>query len=136
MMTKPFETDIIYKDVSVAAGKFKIEILTDLIYNDERLGKIIVPKGFMSDLASIPGPVQNIISKVGPYDGAAIVHDWLYCVQIFDRCSVDNIFLRLMKLSGVGFMTRYSMFWAVRLFAGPAWELSKKDIAKYRRIAK
>lgn len=135
-MTKPFETDIIYKDVSVAAGKFKIELLVDLIYVDERMGKIIVPKGFMSDLASIPSPVQNIISKVGPYDGAAIVHDWLYCVQIFDRCTVDNIFLRLMKKSGVGFLTRYTMFWAVRWCAGFAWELSKKDIPLYRRIMK
>ena len=136
MTNEPFDTPIIYKDVSVAAGKFKIELLIDLIYTDIRLGKITVPKGFMCDLASIPGPVQNIISKVGPYDGAAIIHDWLYCIQIFDRCTVDNIFLRLMKLSGVGFLTRYTMFWAVRMFAGPAWEISKKDVGVYRRLMK
>lgn len=135
-MTKPFESDIEYKDLSQESGKFMVELLNDLIYTDSVVGKIVVPRGFRTDLASIPSKVQSVISKVGAYDGAAIVHDWLYCIQIHERDTVDNVFLRIMKLSGVGFFTRYTMFWAVRLFAGPAWELSKSDILKYRGIIK
>ena len=134
--TEPFDSRFIYEDISSEYGKFKIELTEDLIYQDVHLGKVIVPKGFRSDLASIPGPVQNIISKVGPYDGAATIHDWLYCVQVTTRAEADHIFLRIMKASKVGFIKRYAMFWSVRLFAGFAWELSKKDIPMYRRIMK
>lgn len=134
--TEPFDSKFIYEDISSEVGKFKIELIEDLVYTDIHLGKVIVPKGFRSDLASIPNVVQNIIPKVGPYDGAATVHDWLYCIQTTTRAEADHIFLRIMKASKVNYITRYTIFWAVRLFAKFAWDLSKKDIAKYRRIMK
>lgn len=136
MTDTPFSSRFVYEDLSAQYGKFKIELIEDLVYDDVHLGRVIVPKGFRSDLASIPGPVQNIISKVGPYDGAATVHDWLYCIQTTTRAEADHIFLRIMKESKVGFFTRYAMFWGVRLGALIAWNLSTPDVPMYRRIMK
>lgn len=40
-------------------------------------GNVIVPAGFVTDGASIPWGVQWRFSPVGPYFGAAIVHDYV-----------------------------------------------------------
>lgn len=136
MTTEPFGSKLIYEDLSSEEGEFKIELIQDLVYHDVHLGTVIVPKGFRSDLASIPKIVQNLISKVGPYDGAAVVHDWLYCVQTTTRAEADHIFLRIMKGSKVDYLTRYCVFWAVRLGAWLPWKISEKDISTYRRIMK
>lgn len=135
MSTAPFSSRVAYLDRSSELGKFTIELLEDLVY--EGLGKkIVVPKGFMSDLATIPRVFQLFIPKVGPYNAAAIVHDWGYCVQFLTRKEVDCLFLDIMKNSKVGFFTRYSMYYFMRLLGSIAWYLSKKDVAKYRRIVK
>ncbi len=40
--------------------------------------RIVVPKGFMTDFASIPWVVQWLVRKHGPHNGPAVLHDWLY----------------------------------------------------------
>jgi hypothetical protein len=40
-------------------------------------GEIKVPKGFITDGASIPLPLQTIFSPTGRYFGAAIIHDYV-----------------------------------------------------------
>ncbi|MCY4184266.1 MAG: DUF1353 domain-containing protein [Rhodobacteraceae bacterium] len=40
--------------------------------------KIIVPRGMLTDLASVPRIFRFYVGKVGPHLEAAIVHDWLY----------------------------------------------------------
>ncbi len=42
---------------------------------------ITVPKGFVTDLASIPFPANLIFNKAGRYASAGIVHDYLYWKQ-------------------------------------------------------
>lgn len=39
---------------------------------------VIVPVGFVTDLASIPPALQSIIQQNGPYLLPAVVHDYLY----------------------------------------------------------
>lgn len=135
MSTAPFSSRVAYIDHSSERGKFTVELLEDLVYESNGR-KIIVPKGFMSDLATIPRIFQLFIPKVGPYNAAAIVHDWGYCVQFLSRKEVDDLFLEIMKYSRVGFITRYSMYYFMRVLGPIAWHLSKKDVAIYRKIAK
>jgi hypothetical protein len=48
-------------------------------YCYDKTGDVItVPRGFVTDLASIPSPVSVFLKPDGPYAQAAIVHDYLY----------------------------------------------------------
>jgi hypothetical protein len=49
-----------------------------LIYETKAGWRIIVPRGFVTDFASIPRPLWSVIPPRGKYNRPAIVHDWLY----------------------------------------------------------
>lgn len=74
---------------------------------------IIVPAGFITDLASIPRIFRALIPQNGKHRLAAIVHDYLVRLDDFDRRLADRIFLEAMEHLGVKRWRRYSMFWAV-----------------------
>jgi hypothetical protein len=89
-------------------------------------GVITVPKGFVSDLASIPRPLQNFIQKDEPLE-AAIIHDWLYSWQCglgISREAADNIFLEAMTVAGMGRIKRGLVYNAVRYFGGKSWRVT------------
>ena len=46
-----------------------------------KLSKTTVPKGFVTDLASIPPILYSYLRPDGPYAYAAIIHDYLYWEQ-------------------------------------------------------
>ena len=91
-----------------------------LVYSSERFGRIVVPAGFDTDLASIPQGAQSFISKVGKHTAPSVVHDWLYVSaperNEATRKRADQIFLEAMKAEGVGLVTRFIMYRAVRDF--------------------
>jgi Protein of unknown function (DUF1353) len=39
---------------------------------------VIVPVGFITDFASIPKVLRNILPATGPYGPAAVLHDYMY----------------------------------------------------------
>lgn len=82
------------------------------------LGTVRVPKGFVTDGASIPRVFWNILSPFGDYFGAAVIHDFLYSKfnKDFSRDEADAIFLEGMTASGVPFLRRTTIYTAVRLF--------------------
>jgi hypothetical protein len=85
---------------------------------------IVVPKGFVTDFASIPRLSQVLIPKdIGRR--AAIVHDWLYatrgCKGTFTRQQCDEIFLEAMQVLRVPWLVRRAMYRAVRLGGWAAW---------------
>ncbi|GAO21461.1 hypothetical protein ALISP_1281 [Alicycliphilus sp. B1] len=61
------------------------------------LSPVTVPKGFVTDLASIPRPFWFLMPRDGPYADAAIVHDYLYWMQTGTRLVADEIFKMAMK---------------------------------------
>lgn len=93
---------------------------------------VTVPRGYVTDLASIPDLPRFLKlrnwSPDGPWRNAAIVHDWLYSVGIGPaRCSpawrareaiarwrADRIFRRLMVDDGVDRLTLEAFYAAVR----------------------
>ena len=85
----------------------------------------VVPRGFETDLASIP-PIFAAFgfTKLGRYDKAAVVHDYLYrqiaatekdpLQQTMSRFLADAIFREAMMTLGVAPWKRILMFYAVR----------------------
>lgn len=79
-LTKPFKDS-----VSVYGIEFKFDI----------------PKGFVTDGASIPDIFWGFPFKFTPFQGetfpAAVVHDYLYDIEVFDKVISDEVFYQLMK---------------------------------------
>lgn len=105
------------------------EVVEDFEYHvgSEDSNEVIkVPKGFVTDGASIPKIFWSIIGGPwGKYGYAAVVHDYLYHIKIYTRKKSDKIFLEAMGVLGVSKWKRITMYWAVRLFAWHPWKYRK-----------
>lgn len=77
---------------------------------------IIIPKGFITDLISVPRIFWSIIPPHGIASNASIVHDFCWRNSIFDRKTCDKIFLSLLKQSKVPKWQYYIMYSFVRAF--------------------
>ena len=88
---------------------------------------IVIPKGFMCDLASIPRIFQLLIPVNDEHREAAVLHDWLYVQRgavgknRLTRKQCDRMFLIAMEETGVPAWKRYSMYFAVRAGGWGAW---------------
>ncbi len=88
---------------------------------------LTVPKGFVTDLATVPRLFWQALPPSGRYGPAAIIHDWLYWQQATTREIADTIFLVVMEELDVTVATRRSMWASVRIFGGPAWEQNARE---------
>lgn len=95
---------------------FQWILRTDLVYLSDLVGRIIVPAGFVTDLASIPKWVPRwICDPNGRHRPAAIVHDYLVRLTGFDRPTADKVFLEAMKNLEEQPWRAYLMYAAVRM---------------------
>ncbi len=89
---------------------------------------ITVPMGFTTDGASIPG-IARFLTGWGKFEGpqrwAGIVHDWLYYQDGYDRKRADQIFRDILRAEGASRFKTAAMYWAVRLFGGPAYRANQ-----------
>jgi hypothetical protein len=100
--------------------------LNQITYTTDSGLPINVPAGFVTDLASVPRVFWNIFPPFGKYDGAAIVHDYLYTTQILDRWASDKILLEAMKAEGVNAFTRWTFYELVRAIGWSHWNQHTK----------
>ena len=89
---------------------------------------LVVPVGFETDFASIPRFARLLIPKLGRYNKAAVLHDWLYrelasrfIPSSNPRKLADMIFLDAMIDLGVKPWKRTLMYWAVRIGGWASW---------------
>ncbi len=102
------------------------EVLEDnLVYVCKAGFTYTVPKGFVTDYASIPQIFWNIpgFDPEGPAAIPAVLHDYLYSLRGSDpyfqpRAACDAIFLEAMESVGVPWLTRHLIYRAVRIFGG------------------
>jgi hypothetical protein len=82
-------------------------------------GTITVPAGFTTDGASVPRVFWSIFQPFGEYFPAAVVHDYLYSPRSMhlrlERKTADLIFKEAMYNLGIGWLTRGTIYQAVRL---------------------
>jgi hypothetical protein len=126
--------------------KWLYELVDHYIYEDmdaETPFRIVVPKGFRHDGASVPriGFTISGLTQDGQLRAAALIHDFLYRYDgkppagssfvlykqkwvpyglTLSRKQADQLFLKIMKLSGVRWSQRWAAYVAVRVGA-PRW---------------
>ena len=84
---------------------------------------IKVPRGTVTDLASVPRAFRWYVGRVGPHLEASIVHDWLYVAwQVHKLTPTDNMRLFSDKVILTGMLASgmhckaYAIYWAIRVF--------------------
>ena len=89
--------------------------------------EIVVPKGFVTDFASVPRMFWSFVPKDGAHTAPAILHDWLYWHQDdIPRDTADRLFLDTMKYMNVKKRYRMVMYKTLQVFGGAAWEANAK----------
>jgi len=91
---------------------------------------ITVPKGFITDGASIPKSLQWIYEPFGEYIKGAVIHDYLYSKYNdtgINRSLADKIFDFIMKETGVNAKTRRKFYVAVKYFGKIFWQDKLKN---------
>ncbi|MDM0078953.1 DUF1353 domain-containing protein [Variovorax sp. J2P1-59] len=87
---------------------------------------VVVPAGFVTDLASIPRVFWSLLPTDGAYTFPAIVHDYLYWVQRYPREVADSVFRYGMDDMKVSSTVSKSIYAAVRAGGGSAWTNNAK----------
>lgn len=98
-------------------GTGRFQLLQDLIYHTDCKSRYIVPRGFKTDLASIPRLVWAIFPPHDLYLSASVLHDYFCESDWISRKNGDKIFLEAMSHSNVPKWKRLCIYLAVRLFA-------------------
>ncbi len=76
-----------------------------------------VPVGIDTDFASIPRGLRWLIPRVGNHGMAAVLHDYLCEMKLVPRKQADKLFLEGMKVSGVNWLKRRTMYFGVRSYS-------------------
>ena len=76
---------------------------------------VVVPKGFSTNLTSVPKILQWLYPADGPYAPAAVVHDYLYRRGKVSRKAADVMFYDALKVLKVSLFTRLGFYAYVRL---------------------
>ena len=118
-------------------GDTTFTLLEGFSYSSESIGANItvhVPKGFVTDFASVPRILWWLFPPHGRHGKAAVIHDYLYLLVRkgkYSRVVADSIFLSAMKELEVPLWRRYTMYLGVRL-AGWTAVLNGKFV-KYKK---
>lgn len=87
---------------------------------------IVIPKGFVTDGATIPWVIRFIFSQMGVYFAACMVHDYLYNTRMLgSRLLTDVQFLYDMVRSGMKKPKAELFYFAVRI-GGKKWWFKNK----------
>lgn len=115
------------------------ELCKDLSYESDKLKRVIVvpgrikdpgdpdfKPGFLTDLASIPLGMWNILPKSGRYDRAAVVHDYLYQFNGCTRAEADAVLKEAMEVLQVGGFRIFMIYSGVRSGGWKSWNRYRK----------
>lgn len=102
----------------------------------DSLESVRVPLGFITDFASIPRGLWNLMPPIGLYGKAAVIHDWLYQHQLVtidpancrlvNRGEADEILNEAMGVLCVHRVTRWLIFAGVRTGGWVSWNRYRK----------
>lgn len=82
---------------------------------------INVPRGFVTDFASVPSSFWSWMPPLGRYGLPAVVHDWLYWEQTLTRSQADDIFEAALTDLDVSWFRKFILYRSVRWFGGKYW---------------
>lgn len=104
-----------------APGQWKV--VTPLVWCDNSFGRIAVPPGFETDLASVPGIARAFpdFNPTGLSRRPAVVHDWLYTNKPISRDKADEFLREALISEGLPSAIAEAYYGAVRLFGESHW---------------
>lgn len=105
-------------------GKSWVIVTDDFTYDVGAEGSgdsVRVPRGMVTDFASVPRPIWWFAGPWGTHGHAAVVHDAGYYLQDRSREEYDRIFLEAMTVLNVAWPKRQLMYLAVHWFGWRAW---------------
>lgn len=123
----------------IRLGTRKWKLRREYVFYDEELQRLIViPAGFIYDLASVPRVVWSLISPLDLGEIGALLHDWIYrhagripyplrpdgmiCnEEPYTRSEADDLFRRVMIHDQVKARHRRWAYTAVRVAGWQAW---------------
>lgn len=98
-------------------------LLRALVYQSDRLDRtLIVPRGFVTDFASVPRLPFVFWLAGGKATKAAVVHDYLYRKSGVTRADADAVFAEAMKVTGQAAWRRGLMWMGLRLGGWTAYK--------------
>lgn len=106
---------VILKPIQNGTGEWSV--FQDMPYEASFGTVYTVPRGFATDLASIPRFIWPIFPPFGKYTSAAVLHDYFCESDWISRADGDRLFLEAMAASNVPRWKRYLIYWAVRAYA-------------------
>lgn len=117
----------------VAAAKSDSQLYTlleDFIYISDLIGTVIAPKGLVTNFASIPRPVWNILSPEDPcIMYGSIIHDAIYSAggrfqgrAPVTREEADLMLREAMGVCGAPAWKKFFVYHALRIGGGGHWK--------------
>lgn len=99
-------------------------VRSPLVWCDATYGRLEVPVGFYTDLASIPRAARNLAAfdPDGPSRRPAVVHDWLYQLQAHPKPWADMFLRDAMITEKCGVLDAYAFYEAVHEFGQSSWD--------------
>jgi hypothetical protein len=108
-------------EVTIVSGSMRqwrlLKDFTVRIRLGVKVQSVIVPKGFVTDFATVPRILQFVFPPMGKYGIAALIHDYLCVEKTVTRKQADQIFYDLMKKHHVKPWKAATMYAAARLYA-------------------
>ena len=105
------------------------KLTSPLIYDSDLIGRVVVPAGFETDLASVPRFPIVYMFWGGKAHREGVLHDYLWRVDSIPSVSYSQgnaVFFEAMECRGKPVYVRYPMWWGVVLGGWTAWH--KKSV--------
>lgn len=118
----PFESDL---ELRHRPGQACWELIRSLHYRCSDASEVIVPAGYLSDLASVPQLVRQIVDPQTPAARRpAVVHDFIYTHlgHRFTKRQADLIFYQALLEEGMHRCLAWLVWRAVRLGGQGTWK--------------
>ncbi len=108
-------------------------VMAPLVWCDPVYGRLEVPAGFVTDLASIPRVLRNLpwLDPNGLSRRPAIMHDWLYGSargRRFGKQFADSFLRSGLLVEGATKSTANAFYYAVRWFGGGSWDIDGRKL--------
>lgn len=105
---------------SLDDGRWRL--VRSLVYESDVAGQTFsVPRGFVTDLSSVPRLPLAYLLFGGTSNEAAALHDWLYTEKPVPRRLADAVLREASAVTGVAAWRRWPMWLGVRLFGWTHW---------------
>lgn len=124
-----FTTELVISPIEGETGLFYLQEHFRYRIGSKNSKKIIeVPKGYITDAASIPRVLQPILSPWGKYGKSAILHDFCYRNNpLGTKEASDKLMVEAMEVLGVPSIQIKTIYYGLKIGGGIVWDKYRKQ---------